>query len=394
MALPTMRETMDAAIDSAESSEETPVEAAPETPVAEETTAEVSPAAELDATLEAAAVADESAKSVVEKPRGAKGKFVKAGAAPVVETKGGEVPPVVKAPVVAVPKADAPKPPQSWKAEAREEWAKVPPKVQQEILRLDQEVLKVMRETAPVKKFQADFQAVAAPYQAIMQAEGASTLKAFEDYLRTSTALRTAPPAHKTRLVEGLIGQFNVPFDAQALVRVIKKSGVSIEDLDSALAGEAPKPGQAQPQFDPSQYRDPRVDQVLAQLEEQRSSQAAQVQRATASEIADFAKTHEFIGDVRKDMADFIDLAESRGVAISLQEAYDRALQLHPDIVGVLNQRAAVTKVGTVKAATQKAREAASSVKTRPAGTTTASAPKTIRGGIDAAIAQLSGHED
>ena len=392
MALPTMRETMDAAIDSAESSEETPVEAAPETPVAEETTAEVSPAAELDATLEAAA-ADEPAKPTGEKARGPKGKFVKAGAAPVVETKGGEVPPVVKVPVVAAPKVDAPKPPQSWKAEAREEWAKVPPKVQQEILRLDQEVLKVMRETAPVKKFQADFQAVAAPYQAIMQAEGANTLKAFEDYLKTSTALRTAPPQHKMRLVEGLISQFNVPFDAQALVRVIKKSGVSIEDLDSALAGEQPKPGQAQ-QFDPSQYRDPRVDELQAKLDRQEQERSAQSQRATASEIAEFSKTHEFIGDVRKDMADFIDLAESRGVAISLQEAYDRALQLHPDIVGVLNQRAAVTKVGTVKAATQKAREAASSVKTRPAGTTTASAPKTIRGGIDAAIAQLSGHED
>ena len=392
MALPTMRETMDAAIDSAESSEETPVEAAPETPVAEETTAEVSPAAELDATLEAAA-ADEPAKPIGEKARGLKGKFVKAGAAPVVETKGGEVPPVVKVPVVAAPKVDAPKPPQSWKAEAREEWAKVPPKVQQEILRLDQEVLKVMRETAPVKKFQADFQAVAAPYQAIMQAEGANTLKAFEDYLKTSTALRTAPPQHKMRLVEGLISQFNVPFDAQALVRVIKKSGVSIEDLDSALAGEQPKPGQAQ-QFDPSQYRDPRVDELQAKLDRQEQERSAQSQRATASEIAEFSKTHEFIGDVRKDMADFIDLAESRGVAISLQEAYDRALQLHPDIVGVLNQRAAVTKVGTAKAATQKAREAASSVKTRPAGTTTASAPKTIRGGIDAAIAQLSGHED
>ena len=392
MALPTMRETMDAAIDSAESSEETPTEAAPETPVAEETTAEVSPAAELDATLEAAA-ADEPAKPIGEKARGLKGKFVKAGAAPVVETKGGEVPPVVKVPVVAAPKVDAPKPPQSWKAEAREEWAKVPPKVQQEILRLDQEVLKVMRETAPVKKFQADFQAVAAPYQAIMQAEGANTLKAFEDYLKTSTALRTAPPQHKMRLVEGLISQFNVPFDAQALVRVIKKSGVSIEDLDSALAGEQPKPGQAQ-QFDPSQYRDPRVDELQAKLDRQEQERSAQSQRATASEIAEFSKTHEFIGDVRKDMADFIDLAESRGVAISLQEAYDRALQLHPDIVGVLNQRAAVTKVGTAKAATQKAREAASSVKTRPAGTTTASAPKTIRGGIDAAIAQLSGHED
>ena len=250
-----------------------------------------------------------------------------------------------------------------------------------------------MRDTAPVKKFQADFQAVAAPYLALIQAEGANTLKAFEDYLKTSVALRTSPPTHKTRLVEGLISQFSVPFDAQALVRVIKKSGVSIEDLDSALAGEQPKPGQ-QPQFDPSQYRDPRVDQVLAQIEEQKAAHADQIQRATASEISDFAKTHEFIGDVRKDMADFIDLAESRGVAISLQEAYDRALQLHPDIVGVLNQRAAATKVGTAKAATQKAREAASSVRTRPAGATTASAPKTIRGGIDSAIAQLSGHED
>ena len=391
MALPTMRETMNAAIDSAES-EETPAEAAPETPAAEETTAEASPAAELDATLEVMA-ADEPAKTVGDKPRGTKGKFVKAGAAQVVEAKGGEVPPVVKAPVAAAPKVDAPRPPQSWKAEAREEWAKVPPKVQQEILRLDQEVLKVMRDTAPVKKFQADFQAVAAPYLALIQAEGANTLKAFEDYLKTSVALRTSPPTHKTRLVEGLISQFSVPFDAQALVRVIKKSGVSIEDLDSALAGEQPKPGQ-QPQFDPSQYRDPRVDQVLAQIEEQKAAHADQIQRATASEISDFAKTHEFIGDVRKDMADFIDLAESRGVAISLQEAYDRALQLHPDIVGVLNQRAAATKVGTAKAATQKAREAASSVRTRPAGATTASAPKTIRGGIDSAIAQLSGHED
>jgi hypothetical protein len=38
--------------------------------------------------------------------------------------------------------------PSSWKPEAREEWAKLPPKVQEEVLRVDREVRKTMQESA------------------------------------------------------------------------------------------------------------------------------------------------------------------------------------------------------------------------------------------------------
>lgn len=273
---------------------------------------------------------------------------------------------VKPAPVVAP--TEALKPPQSWKPAAREKWAALPPEVQQEAVRLDREIRTTMQETAAARKTAEEFQRTVAPFEAMIRAEGSDPVKAVGNLLQTAAALRTAPPAHKAQLVAQLVKTYGIPIDA----------------LDAALSGEAiPQPAQQQGQF-----RDPRFDQFLQTLE-QRKAQAAQAEaQRVASEMEKFAAEAEFFDDVREDMADLIEAKARRGVELTPKQAYDLACSMHPEISGVISQRQAAASAANAQASTQRARNAASSVKSQPAGPSQAGEPDDIRGALKAALAQ------
>lgn len=85
--------------------------------------------------------------------------------------------------------------------------------------------------------------------------------------------------------------------------------------------------------------------------------QQQKTQQVTQQNIQQFAAdpANEFFADVKQDMADMFDLATKRGQKISLQDAYDKAVAINPQISGVLNKRQ------TAQSLTQK-RNASSSV--------------------------------
>ena len=253
--------------------------------------------------------------------------------------------------------------PQSWKPLAREKWSSVPPEAQQEILRLDKEVRQTMQEAAPARKFAAEFQQTVAPFEGMIRAEGSNPLQAIGNLLQTAAALRTAPPTHKAQLVAGLIKTFGVP----------------IEDLDSILAGEQAQGGRQQAQPQPQQFRDPRLDALLTQREHH-------IRQQVSTELAEFEKTHEFFDDVRDDMADLVAMAHQRGVALTTEEAYNKAIRLHPELSKVLEQREAAKAAANAQASTQRTRAAASSVKSQPAGPVEPAQPDDLRSVIKAAM--------
>jgi hypothetical protein len=340
-----IREALSAAFD--QSSEPEPAATSAEQP-AEAPTPE--PAAE-------PASAPEAPEAKAVRERSPDGKFATKKAAPAAD-------PAAPAPAPA-PVAETYKPPQSWKAQIRERWASLPPEVQAEVVRREREVEGNLRESAEAKKGWSQFRETVTPYEAMLRAEGVDPIRAVGSLLQTMAALRTAPPQHKAAMVANMVKSFGVPIDA----------------LDAALVGEASQPQSQAP------YRDPRVDQLFSRLEQAQAARQQQTQAQAQQEIQSVAG-EEFFEDVREDMADLIDAASRRGVALSLKDAYSRAVKLNPATSEVLAQRDAAKAATTANAATAAARKASSSVRPNPGGAVEGNRePDSLRDHLEAAWA-------
>jgi hypothetical protein len=234
------------------------------------------------------------------------------------------------------------KAPQAWKPEMRERWASLPKEIQAEVLRREKEITAGLGSSAEARRFYEEFSRTIAPYQAHIGAVGGNPLKAFSDYLNTATLLRSGSPSEK----------------ANALASAIQEYGIDVAMLDSALAallrGQAPAstPGQHQQVF-----RDPRVDQLLQEREQDLIA-------TTKEEVTAFASDpkNEFFEDVRNEVADWLEYNASRGVKMTIQEAYNKAIAANDSVQATLAQRRAADLAKAQGGKVARARLAASSV--------------------------------
>jgi hypothetical protein len=262
------------------------------------------------------------------------------------------------------PQAETYKPPQSWKPQAREHWSKLAPEVQAEVSRREREIALALQETAEPRKFVDQFRQVVAPFEGMIRAEGGDPLGVVSNMLQTAAALRMAPPQHKAVLVANMVKSFGIP----------------IEALDQALAGQSPGPQQATPyqppSFDPDTIAQKVRQDVLREMDAKRAQEKLEA----------FRSSHEFFDDVQADMQLLIE----RGYAKSLDDAYNRAVQMNPDVSAAIQQRERA-KAGTANpAAIQRSKAAASSVRPSPAAAPSAQ-PQGLREQLEAAIAATRG---
>lgn len=321
-----------------------------------------------------------------ERPRDATGKFApKAPAAPVAPA-----PQARKAPAQPAPKADEPaapappelKPPQHWRAVAREKWATLPREVQEDAKRIEAEVNRVNRESAEARKFAQSFEKTLTPYRAFIRGE---PLQVVNGLLQTAVALQTAPTHQKAQLVAQIIKGYNVDIDA----------------LSTALSGQPAAPQKGQPQSQPQrpeQFRDPRVDEWLAR-QEQESERAAQ------HAVQEFAREAEFLnepwpGRARRDgspvlvrdlVANLIEANAREGIDLPLKDAYAQVVQQHPELSRVLRQREEAKHAATANAATQRVKAASSSVRSQPAARPLSAQKASLDSILDSAFAEASG---
>ena len=207
------------------------------------------------------------------------------------------------------------------------------------------------------------------PYEGMIAAAGSNPLQSVQRLLQTAAALRTEPPIAKAKIVADLIKQYGVP----------------IQDLADALDGTPTPPGQQRQQAQ-GPIHDPRVDQILAQQQNEQRQRAMQTQQAVAAQLETFKSTHEFYDDVQQDMAEVIAAGHRRGVAIPLEQAYVRACQLHPEVSKILSTRTPA-KAAPNPASTQRSKAAASSVRSTPASGVKTEEPGDLRSAIMAARA-------
>jgi hypothetical protein len=243
--------------------------------------------------------------------------------------------------------------PASWKKDAKGEWNALPLQARQEIHRREMEVQRVLNETAPIRQEVQQFRETVTPYMARIQSLGVTPHQAVGELLKADYLLATGTPSQKAMFIDKLLQDY----------------GVDINELDSAIAkrlGGGQQQSQQQPAFDPnqiSQLVQQQLNQALAPIYQQRQQEQQQVIQQAEMTVEQMALDPKYphFESVRQDMADLMEINARRGIYISVQEAYNKATGMNPELSAMqqatqLNQRA------------QRAAAAAASVSGSPIG--------------------------
>lgn len=365
--MPSLRDALATALDTERPEDED----TSQQPVETGSVPEAAPAAEAAPTEEAPQEGDT-------RVRDALGRFVpKDPAAPAPEA---QKPAAVPQPGTAPQPGEQPAPqaqpaeraPVSVPPALREHWQALPEGFRQYTLQREQQVQVALQQSAEARRFAGEFSQMMQPYLPFMRAEGAEPMQAVQNLMDIAVTLRTGTAAEKARTIAQIVGAY----------------GVDIAALDSALAGVAPDP--AQQGFDPSLVQR-EVQRALSPLVQQAEARRAQMEQRTAaevqSEIAAFAEKHEFFADLRMAMADMMDVAEAQGRKLTLEEAYEAAAYLNPEIRRVMLAREQAKSAQSTNATAQRAKAAAVQVKGTGAEVTAPAADtSSVRAAIEAAL--------
>src|SRR5262245_8185754 len=249
------------------------------------------------------------------------------------------------------------RPPTSWKPGVREHWGKLPPEVQQEVVRREVEVARAMQESARHREMLGQVQAVLGPFTQNIAATGGDALGAIQTLFQADHTLRHGSVAEK----------------AQLAANIIKNYGVDIAALDSVLAGQQlPNDPNAQLAAQLRREMQQQLQPLMGyfnQVQGQRQHALQEIGTKAQDEVESFGQdeAHEFFDHVREDMADIMDLHTQRGAVISLQEAYDRAINFNPQIREIVAKRAEQERANAAAAAAQRAKRTAASISSSPA---------------------------
>lgn len=260
------------------------------------------------------------------------------------------------------------KAPASWTPQAREKWANIDPDIKAEIHRREGEANRLVQNGAQQRQFVDAFQQLMQPYEMFIRAENSNPLAAVDNMMRTAAQLRVGTPAAKVEIVAGIIKNF----------------GIDLPALDAVLAGQQPQYTAQQAQ----QFRDPRVDQMLAQQHQQAQQHQHFETQSIQHGLQQFAQGHEFYGDVAALMADLVEVQTRQGIAVDLEKVYQRACQMHDGVSTILSSRATASTNGGNSRAVLRAKRAAASLKgeSTPHGGATVPKGDSVRAAIEAAM--------
>jgi hypothetical protein len=233
---------------------------------------------------------------------------------------------------------------------AREEWKNTPKAMRDEIAKRERDFSVGMQKNAEGAKRAAGMDHQLQPYQQYFAMNGGAG-QSIKTALETASTLQMGTPQQRAQTVANLIQQF----------------GVDIDALDSMLVGEAPSQ-ESQQQYSVQQAVQQAVapyQQQMTQMAQRQEYEQQQIRQNAVDEVGSFSndRKNEFYHDVKMDMADLMDMAQARGINLTMQDSYDRACRMNPEISRIMASR-----VGN--ASVQNKRRAASSVVGSPGGVT------------------------
>ena len=245
------------------------------------------------------------------------------------------------------------KPPNSWKPGAREDWGKIPPAARAEISRRELEIQRELSQTATIRRFSTDLAAVVQPHLPIIQAQKTTPLAAIDTLMKTASSLYQGNQEQKSRIVAQIIQDYGV--DVRILDKVLSQQPIPPQQNGGGANPNAVPPW-AQPIFS-----------FMTQAEAARQQRETDMQTEAAATVEAAKADMPFLDDLREDVADILEFAAKRGRVVTLEQAYERAVALDPEISKIANQRkiAATQRSGTNL---DKARKAASTIHGSPRG--------------------------
>lgn len=268
--------------------------------------------------------------------------------------------------------------PQSWKPGPKAKWAALDPEVRAEVVRRERDVTKALAETTQARKFASTFQEVIKPFVPRFQQAGVHPMRAIQSLLHIDQVMSSASVADR----------------AKYAAKWLKDYQVDINALDAALAGEDPSTAAPEAVIDRmlaqrlapveefiNSSKQERERQVQADFERQ---QAAVEAMATDPKFPDFDL-------VREDMADIIEINLKRGVALTAEQAYTRAVAMNPDAQAAVTARSKQAQANKANESAQRALGASLSVSGNPSTMRTNVPPTDLRGTIEAAFQAVQG---
>ncbi len=202
--------------------------------------------------------------------------------------------------------------PASWSDAEKAHWETLTPEAREIVLRRERDTEKALHERAEVARRADPIVQAIEPYQDQWAMRGVRPEQAISQLLAAQDALMRN-------------------FDA-ALPELIRAFGRDPHAAAQAMLGQSQAPGQVQAA--PIDFRDPRLDAVIAELDEARS-------RDVAGQIEAFSRdpAHPHFEAVRVEMGKMIQVDPS----MSLKDAYDRAVWANPETREKLLAQARIT---------------------------------------------------
>ena len=198
-------------------------------------------------------------------------------------------------------------PPSSWRANVREQFAALPAEVQEEVLRRESDFHKGIEQYRTDADYGRNLKSVFAPYQQDFASLGVNETQAVSSLLQTERTLRLGTPEQKLAIFQSMASSYGVPVEA-----LVSDDGDVRQTamLNAQLTS--------------------RLNRLQQQLQGSTTAQQSQVQAQVTDSVTKFASdpANKWFSDVREDMGRLLE----GGIAADLQDAYDKACNMRPDI--------------------------------------------------------------
>ena len=257
---------------------------------------------------------------------------------------GDETPPAEAAKIGEAPEDKAPV---GLSPEAREVWKDAPKALREAIVKRETDYATGIQQYAQKAQRAESMDRALQPFQQFFATNGNNPAETISGVLQTASVLQMGSPNQK----------------AQAVAQLIKQFSVDIRSLDSLLVGEAPAEGGNDQMGQMLDQRLGPINQFMQGFQQNQQDQRQQAQNEISTEVDAFSvdPKNEFYNDLKMDMADLMDLAANRGINMSMQDAYDKAVMMHPQISAIVSGRLGQKQVDNK-------RRAASSISGGPGG--------------------------
>ena len=236
------------------------------------------------------------------------------------------------------------KPPSSWKREYHEPWQSVDPKVREYVWQREEEVRSGIEPMKTKAQFADQVNKAMEPYMPTIQGLGIDAPTAIQALMQADYTLRNSPPAEKRAYLAQLASQYGINLGDEGYDQQVNPIDPAIYELRNEL------------------------NSVRGEVVGWKRQQEEVQNQTLLSEIEQFAHKADFFEDARPTMIQLL----NAGVATDLQDAYEKAIRLDPDLSEQVQQsrqaEADAAKSKAANKAAKSAKAAAVSVRTSTPG--------------------------